>query len=458
MHHEVLERLPSRVAARRELALHAPREAIYGLLFLAFAWGRWEGLFAWVIAALLAVEIWLTIADFLEEDATRRLPRFERALHTVLAVGYGAFLAMFAPELVTWAGRPNAIVATDHGVLSWVLTLYAGPVLLWSVRDALAARNLRRRARIRPTPANRPGKPGRTVLITGGTGFVGSALVHALVAEGTRVVVLTRDAVRAKAELGQGILAVECLDVLPDALPIDAVVNLAGAPIVGARWTARRKLALLNSRLDTTWRVVRLIERLEHKPRVLVNASAVGYYGVRGAASVDETGDPQPIFQSDLCQAWEEAALAAAGLGTRVVALRFGLVLGRDGGIAPALSRAARLGLAARLGRGTQWVSWVHLDDAVGLIRFALETDELHGPVNATAPEAAPQAAFILALAAAYERRVRLTIPALPLRLALGEMAELLLEGQNVVPTRALAAGYSFRYPTLASAVRELAG
>jgi uncharacterized protein (TIGR01777 family) len=204
--------------------------------------------------------------------------------------------------------------------------------------------------------------------------------------------------------------------------------------------------------------VVALLARLETKPAVLVNASAVGVYGARAPdEALAEDAAPRPgEFQSDLCAAWEAEAFRARALGVRVVALRFGLVLGHGGGSFPPLALAARLGLGATLGDGRQPSPWLHLADAVGLVRFAMAEASLTGAVNAVAPEAVAQGAFSAALARACGRPFWLRVPAAPLRAALGEASELLLAGQPAVPARALVAGYRFRFPTLEGALADL--
>ncbi len=457
IHHELQARLPSRISARWELSLHAAREAIYGLLFLALAWGAWHGVWAWMLGALLLAEIVITIADFLEEDATRRLPQFERVLHTVLAISYGAFLAAFMPELARWATAPTGVIAASYGPLSWLLTLYAVGVLGWSVRNAIAVLHLYRavahqRETHPPAPAG-----GDAVLVTGGTGFIGSALIETLIADGRRVILLTRDAMQARAQYGARVAAIEDLDLLPSETRIDAIVNLAGASITGGLWTRRRKAVLIDSRLRTTSALNALIERLERKPRALIGASAVGYYGDRGSEPLAESAEPRPCFPSRLCVAWEAEARKASAHGVRVAALRFGLVLGRDGGIFPALAMASRFGCGAILGTGRQYMPWIHIEDAVGLIRFALADDGLSGPLNATAPDCLPQAEFIARLAAIQNRPQWFRMPATVLTTGLGELSQLLLGSQHVVPTKATRAGYRFRFGTTADALADLA-
>lgn len=458
-HHELAARLPQRASARRELVLHSVREAIYGLLFLGFAWLQWRGPWVLLPALLLAVEVAITCADFLEEDRSRRLPPFERVLHTLLAVSYGALLGLLAPVFAAWAALPAGVHVTGHGAISWVFTFVGLAVLGWSVRNAIAARQLQ--GQHDPHVVRGPGGApfGPAVLVTGGTGFIGTRLVRALQLEGRRLVVYSRDVVQARRTFGPGVWVVDRLDDIPAETHIDAVVHLAGAPVLGLPWTARRRATLIASRTGVMRDVLALMRRLEQRPRVLVSASAVGFYGVpAGDAPVDETALPEPgRFQSDLCVAAEHEARRAEGLGLRVVRLRFGIVLGREGGAYPGLALAARLGFGARLGRGTQPVPWIHLADAVGLVRFAMERSTLAGAVNAVAPEAVTQHDFARAMAASFGRRVHLRLPAAPLRLALGEMSELLLEGQWTVPMAAMGAGYRFCLPRLRQALQALA-
>lgn len=457
IHHELQARLPSRVSARWELSLHAAREAIYGLLFLALAWGEWHGVWAWLLAALLLAEIVITIADFLEEDGTRRLPQFERVLHTVLAISYGAFLAAFMPELARWAAAPTGVSTASYGILSWLLTLYAVGVLAWSVRNTIAVLHLCRTAghqevSVAPAPVG-----GDAVLVTGGTGFIGAALIETLISDGKRVILLTRDALQARAQFGPRVAAIEDLDLLPSETRIDAIVNLAGASITGGLWTQRRKAVLVDSRLRTTRALNALIERLEQKPRTMISASAVGYYGDRGSEPLAESAGPRPCFPSQLCAAWEAEAGKASAQGVRVALLRFGLVLGRDGGVFPALAAASWFGCGAILGMGRQFMPWIHIDDAVGLIRFALTDDSLTGPVNAAAPDCLPQADFTARLAAIRNRPQWFRMPAKVLTTLLGELSQLLLDSQRVVPTKAMKAGYRFHFATLAEALTDLA-
>lgn len=475
-HHELEARLPQRLGARYELALHAAREAIYAVVFFVVAWLECRGAWALVLGALLVAELVITLADFLEEDRTRRLPPLERLLHTVLTAMYGAFLCLVAPVLAEWVQQPTALVLVARGPVSWVFTAFALGVFAWSVRNVLALRATRApaaeaaaRARLRaasgvmPLPADaRP-----TVLVTGGTGFVGRALVASLVRDGRRVFVLSRDLLSARSLLGPEVTVIDHLDTIPAETRIDAIVHLAGARVLGLPWTPSRRHTLINSRVQLTTALVALMRRLQQRPATFVAASAVGWYGVpehrasmggAGAVPLDETAPPRPgQFGSDLCIAVEHEACRAEGLGVRVVRLRLGVVLGHGDGAWPLQALAARLGFAAILGTGRQPAPWLHLDDAVGLIRHSLSTSALTGAVNAVAPQCPTQQTFATALAAAYGRRAWLRVPAAPLRWLGGEMLSLMLEGQAVTPAAALATGYVFRHPGLDGACVSLA-
>ena len=215
------------------------------------------------------------------------------------------------------------------------------------------------------------------------------------------------------------------------------------------------------SRVGVTAAVADLMRRLQQAPRVLVSASAVGFYRASPHASFesrDETSPARPgEFQSDLCSAIEHEARRAEALGVRVVRMRFGVVLGRGDGAYPMLALAARIGLGAVLGSGQQPAPWIHLDDAVGMVRFAMAHNRLDGPVNAVAPDTPPPARFAQALAASFGRRAWMRVPDAPMRALVGEMAALVLDGQNAVPHAALAAGYLFRDPRLEAAFADLA-
>jgi uncharacterized protein (TIGR01777 family) len=442
-HHEATARLPASPTARPELVLHGLREAIYAVIFLTLPWMRWEGWLAWVLAALLAVEIVITLQDFLLEDRTRRLPPTERVLHTVMAIGFGVLLALLAPLLVDWAARPTAFVPESHGFLSWIATALGLGVLVWTVRDLAAGT----RAPDHAAPAGAPS--GRTVLITGATGFIGAVLMDRLIARGDRVVALVRDDIAARLRWPRRVLFVRSLSEIPAEIRIDAVVNLAGAPVAAGPWTAGRRRLLLGSRVDTTRAIAALLDRLERRPGAVINASATGVYGDRGEEALDETAPAGNGFMADLVRLWEvEQARLATG-GTRVCSLRFGMVFDDGGGPLALLALPARFGAAAILGGGRQGTPWIHLDDAVRLVETALRDARYNGPINAVAPDLVTQGELTRALAFRFGTPQWLRVPAWPLRLLLGEMSDLFLAGQRVEPTRLKALGFQWTRPTL---------
>lgn len=290
-------------------------------------------------------------------------------------------------------------------------------------------------------------------LITGGSGFIGAALSRALLAGGHEVVVLTRDAQRARRRLPAGVVPVERLR---DAGEIEAVVNLAGENLSARRWTNARKQALRESRLATTRSLVDWIAARTHKPRVLVSGSAIGWYGARGDEELDETAHSGDDFAAHLCRDWESEAEKAGESGVRVCRVRSGIVLDVDGGALAKMLLPFRLGLGGRFGDGRQWMSWIAREDEVRLIRWLIDTDSARGAYNATAPIPVTNADFARVLGAALHRPAILPMPAFALKLMLGEMADLLLTGQRVMPARAQAQGFAFRYPDLPAALEAI--
>jgi len=293
--------------------------------------------------------------------------------------------------------------------------------------------------------------------LTGATGLIGGHLARALIARGDEVVAL----VRGDASGIDGARDVRW-DPAADPLPagaldgVDAVVNLAGAPLAGRRWTAARKRLIRESRTLTTRLVVDALAA-EGAPRVLVNGSAVGFYG-DAEEPVDETAPPGSDFLADTCVAWEREALRARDHGVRVALTRTGLVLARDGGILPTVARPVRLFAGGPLGGGRQWMPWIHIDDEVGLLLMLLDREDLSGPFNGSAPAPVRQRDFVRTLAKVLGRPAVVPAPAVAIRLALGEQAVLALEGQNAVPAAALAAGYAFAHTDLEEALRDIYG
>ncbi len=457
-HHEVTERLTWKASAARELRLHAWRNGFYVLIFLSFGWLAWEGLLAWLFGAVLLAEVVITLWDFLVEDRTRDLPPSERVTHTVLAIAYGAILALLGPVLAEWAARSTGLAVEPRGCLSWAMTLYAAGCAFWAWRDGRRSAAMARRAR---EPRDNPAAalPGRwSLLVTGGTGFVGQRLVQDLIDAGHDVTVLTRDRRKLRG-FGGALRGIETLDALPPGVAFDGVIHLAGEPVANGRWTRTKKARILDSRVEGTRALVDWIGRQRLKPRVLVSASALGYYGHGGAGRFTERSKPRPSFGHAVCSAWEAEAGRAEAQGLRVCTLRIGLVLDADGGALGQMMLPFELGLGGPVGSGTQGFSWIHRDDMVGLIVHALAEDAFAGPVNATAPQAITNRDFARALGRALHRPVVLPVPAWVLRLALGQMAEeLLLGAQTILPARAIASGYRFRYPEIDGALAAIVG
>ena len=296
------------------------------------------------------------------------------------------------------------------------------------------------------------------VVIAGGTGFLGTALAQSLRAEAHEVILLTRRP-RTADQVAWNPSAVEAgvsrpwFDVLDGA---DAVVNLAGEPLDAGRWTAARKQRILASRLDATNALVAAIEHVPQAPSVLVSASAIGVYGQLADQPVTETAPPGDDFLASVCVAWERAARAAEGR-SRVILLRTGLVLDRRHGALPRLALPFHLFAGGPMGSGRQWWSWIHVADWVGLVRWAIATADVAGPVNLTAPQPVTNREFTKTLGRVLGRPALLPAPGFALRALLGEMADaLILGGQRVRPQRALEAGYAFRFPALEAALREL--
>ncbi len=299
------------------------------------------------------------------------------------------------------------------------------------------------------------------ILVTGGTGFLGRALLKRLLEEKHSVVLLTRhpDAVK---DLGGDSIEIEQWDGkttdpwLHRVEGVDGVVNLAGESIGAKRWTEARKASLVGSRIDATRAIIAAISRAKKKPRVLVNASAVGYYGDVKSGDVTETYPRGSDFLPGLCDQWEKEAGRAEGLGVRVVIFRIGIVLEKDGGALQRLMLPFKLFVGGPLGSGQQWFPWVHRDDVVDAILFALNNLNLSGAYNLATPDPVTMREFSTALGRAMRRPSWAPVPAFVLRAMLGEMSGTVLTGQRVVPRKLQEAGFSFRYPKLDGALAAI--
>lgn len=459
-HHEGTERLAWRASQRVELGLHGVRNLAYALFFLALGWSEPRGLWSVALLTLLAAELFITLWDFVEEDRTRHLPATERITHTLLTLNYGVILAMLVPWLVALADRPSELLWASHGVMSWLCTLAAFGVTVSGARDLAAARRTTRLGERDPATLARALPSRQSVLVTGGTGFIGSRLVTALLAAGHDVTLLTRDRSKARALADLGPLrCIHSFDEIARDTRIDAIVNLAGEPISDTPWTRAKRFRIVRSRLEITYGLVRLIARLDRKPAVFVSGSAIGWYGLRGKEPLTERHDGTDCFSRRVCVGWERAAAGAARHGVRTVYLRTGLVLDRSGGMLARLLAPFEHGLGGRFGDGRHWMSWIHRDDLVRLICHAIANDDVAGPLNGVAPDPVCNRHFSAALGKALARPAILPLPGWPLRLVLGDFAhELLLSGQRVYPEAAIASGFVFDYPTLDAAFAQIVG
>jgi len=294
------------------------------------------------------------------------------------------------------------------------------------------------------------------ILITGGTGFIGKRLCDSLLQAGHQLTVYSRQPCRVRLQCGLAVQPLAALEDLSSEHQFDAVINLAGEPIAAKRWTVKRKQQLLDSRLKTTQNLLDAIARMAKPPDCLINASAVGFYGDQQDSDVDEDTVAVDDFGHQLCAQWEQKACQAESLGVRVCIIRIGLVVGRGGGFLSKMLPVFKLGLGGPFGDGQQWMSWVHRDDLVRLIVWLLNHGRCLGVYNATAPYPVSNEDFTKTLAALLRRPTLLPMPANVARLVFGEMAQLFLTGQRVLPHRITEAGFEFHYPDLKTALAEV--
>ncbi|MDR9403276.1 MAG: TIGR01777 family oxidoreductase [Halothece sp. Uz-M2-17] len=302
------------------------------------------------------------------------------------------------------------------------------------------------------------------IAITGGTGFVGTRLVQKLANLGHSIVVLTRNQQRGERVFPKKVFPkVEVVQYDPmqggswqeKIAESEAVVNLAGAGIADQPWTPERKQEILDSRIKTTQSIVEAIQKAETKPKVLVNASAVGYYGTSETVTFDESSNSGNDFLASVCQKWESAAQEVEKADTRLVIFRFGIVLGEGGALGKMLT-PFRLFAGGPLGSGKQWFSWIHIDDLVNLIQTAIDSPDYQGIYNATAPNPVRMSELCENLGEVMHRPSWLPVPELALKLLLGEAAQAILEGQKVLPKRTQEQGFTYQYPTVKPALANI--
>lgn len=294
------------------------------------------------------------------------------------------------------------------------------------------------------------------ILITGGTGLIGSALCKKLIAQHHQVTVLSRNPKTVADKCGQQVRGIKSLSDISDDVVIDAVINLAGEPIADKRWSHKRKGELEISRINLTYDLVEWIAKRQHKPECLISGSAVGWYGDGGDKILTEQSSYQNEYTHQLCDAWEKQALQAEQAGIRVCIVRTGLVLAAKDGFLDKMLPPFKLGLGGKLGSGNQFMPWIHLTDITNMIIFLLEQSQAHGVFNACSPRPVTNREFTRSLAKQLNRCAFIPLPAIVLTSLLGEMSRLLLTGQNAVPNKAQAMGFHFVYTDLSTALADV--
>ena len=308
-------------------------------------------------------------------------------------------------------------------------------------------------------------------LITGGSGFIGTALIKQLLLENHNVTVLTRNEVktaqhfanvtndvREASQTKTNVKTIQSLDAINPDQSYDVVINLAGQGIADKRWSDQVKQQLIDSRIKTTQALYEFLQEVPVKPDVFISGSALGYYGLRDTdVEINESGDTDNSFSSQLCQQWEAQAQKIADIGIRTCYLRTGIVLGKNGGALAKMLPPFKMALGGPIGTGKQWMSWIHLDDIVGMIRFAIDNDAIQGPINGTAPEPVINKNFSKTLGRVLKRPAFFPMPAFIVTLLFGQMGEeLLLAGQRVIPEKLTQAGYQFKHPLLEGALKDI--
>ena len=454
-HHEFKLNLPWQSTAKTELLIHAIRNFFYIIVFFSLAWTEWHGAYVWLFLLILIAEVFLTLWDFVEEDKSRILPGTERITHTMLALNYGLILAFLAPSFWSWGHSPSGVVFVSHGFYSWVLTLFAIVVLIWSLRDGAAHFRLKDLdIRMDRLDLN---EPGQRILIAGGSGYIGRHLAQKLIDEGHNVSIYTRNIPHAAIHFKGKITLIDNLEIINNNEPFDVVINLAGASIAGNFWTSRYKSEIKQSRISATIDLYNLCQRLNHKPKVFISASAVGYYGNQADHICDETQDGDSSFSHEICYNWERETEKITNLGIRLCILRFGVVFGPDGGPLAKMIFPFEFGMGGTIGKGDQWFSWVHLEDVMRMIVFCINKTELSGTFNATAPDPVRNKVLTEAIAKALKRPAFVKLPEKLLKKLGGKMVEeLFLFSIRASSDKIQLEGFEFMHADLNKSLRQL--
>jgi uncharacterized protein len=467
-HHEITERLPWRPTQATEQFIHSVRQVFYAGVFTSLAGVTPQGGFAYGMGALLVTELGLTLWDFVNEDQTRKLPWTERIAHTLLTLNYGAILACWTPVLYEASLLPTNIAFESYGIFTGINAICVAGVSLWSVRDWFASKRLEKFA-AESLPSISLVRKNQRFLITGGTGLLGSRLVTCLLNEGHEVTVIARNPSKAAAllcESRSSKLTIVCSlkeFPRPSEEVFDVVINLAGESIAGGRWTDSRKAILRESRLNVTKDLMTFISKLSIQPRVILSGSAIGYYGVNDGSVSSLTEDSSPLetssFSHQLVKDWEETATSYRSSQTetqpRIVLLRTGVVLSRDGGALAQMLTPFEFGFGGPTGTGKQFFPWIHIDDWIQGVGQCINDETLTGPVNLTAPDQVTNAQFASTLGKTLHRPAFMPMPSFAMRLILGrELAdELILNGCGILPKKLQNSGFQFTYPNLSSAL-----
>lgn len=454
-HHELTEKLAWRKTQTQELRLHAIRNVFYAVIFLGLATIQPGGIWAYAIITALCVEFLITLWDFVEEDLTRRLPVSERLLHTVLTANYGVVLALLIPVLWVWGQNPTALEKAWHGYWSMFLIFGTVVVFILGLRDFHATARLQK---LYTRPAEdliEKAKAPKTVLMTGGTGFIGRRLIPVLQAAGYKIIVLTRNS--KTATLPAPVTYVEDFGQIHNEDTIDIIINFAGEALSTGIWTAKKKTSITESRIGLTQKLNRLIARLDTKPELLLNGSAIGAYGVNPTGDIDEetTIAVDGTFSQKLCLDWEAEALNAKQHGLRVVLLRIGMVLDRNGAALRQILIPTEFGGGATFGKGKKFMSWITRDDLVGMIGHIIQNQDIDGPVNGVGPTPVTNRVFTKAVAKALYRPALVAIPEFLIRKLGGLGQEILLADQKIYPKAALETGYVFKDPLIEDAMMQ---